>query len=196
MRKLRLIPGAGVPELLKDPETRVYRYAANMTVFYLMLGIGFMLTLVALMVYAFGTMTVTRWLVFAFVFALIGVIGVRVLYWRNVLQNHFVATRDDFLYIGSHQNAWEIHESLLTRESMGFESMDLSKTRGVMNIRVGGQFITLRLFSAFVYLAELEAFMGEVLLRIAEEEHLDALEASQDVSQDAVESDEDEDVEA
>ena len=91
----------------------------------------------------------------------------RAYYWVQFASDNLVALSESQLLVGTLKRVWAIDYEMLDTEKLGLDRMELGKMSASLNIQVAGQLIPLRLYNAFVFLNDLEVFIGSVLERVA-----------------------------
>jgi len=165
--RLELLHGPDIQKILDREDVDVYGYVLNMPALYFIVGL-------ALVFYGLGAycwwqthLTHTVWkALFGTAMLLGGALSVLALYWHHFATTRFLAIAEDRLFVGGKERLWSIDWDLLDADKMGFQQMELSRLRGILNIRVGGQDVRLHLFNAFAVLADIQGFMYAVLSKL------------------------------
>lgn len=145
---------------------QIFRYDLNKASIGLILFIGSLFFIAALLLWIFiglgGLMTAT------FIGTLF--IGVTFFsmasYWDHFRRTRFIAITDDSFFVGSDQKAWKVHWSLIDRESLNFDELQLSRLNGEIKINAAGQRVDVPLYTPFVFLNDLEGLIFEILQRL------------------------------
>lgn len=167
MSKIQLITGGAVEEALADDGAhRIFRYQLNKPT------IGVLLIVGALFFTAAGVLWFGFGLGGGFTAAFLIAIAIGISFfsmasfWGNFAQKNFIAVSDDYLFVGGDERAWRIHWSLVDRESLNMDELQLSRFQGRMHLQAGGQQIQIPLFTPFAFLDDIESLMFEFLRRL------------------------------
>jgi hypothetical protein len=104
--------------------------------------------------------------------------------WKRFADRSFLAISDKKLYVGDISKVWGIDWTLLDRDALGFERMDVSSVSGELPVEVGGQRIDVHLYNALVHLKNMQGFVLHLL------EHLQHSEQGTDLGADEAALDE------
>ena len=164
MSKIQLLTGGAVEESLEiDGVHRIFRYVLNKPTIGVLLLAGLLFFLAAAVLF-FGP-GLGGGFTAAFLIAI--VVGISFFsmasFWGNFTNKTFIAVSEEFLFVGSDERAWRVHWSLVTRESLNMEELQLSRFQGRMVLSAGGQEIDIPLFTPFAYLEDIEALIFEML---------------------------------
>ena len=171
MSKLELISGPAVEQTLRKEGVDVFRYVLNKPGLYLFLGVAMAFYGLAGITYWETQLAEPIWTVTFFCLLLVGLaFSAIAAYWHQFVNQHVVAVSDDHLFVGGAEKMWAISWDILTKKSLGFEEMELSRIQGALKIQVGGQTIKLHLFNALAYLADIEGLIFRLLNHIADQE--------------------------
>ena len=170
MSKIQLLAGPAVEEALEDEAVRqFFRYQLNPATVGLLLIFGGAGFLAAFLLWFFvglgGAMTL------AFIAALAAGMSFfsMAAFWGNFRNARFIAVSDDFFFVGKDEQAWRIHWSLITRESLNMDALQASRLRGKMHLESAGQTIEIPLYTPFVFIEDIEGLMFELLQRLESE---------------------------
>lgn len=167
MSRIQLISGPAVEESFQDADVRrVFHYQLNPATIGVLLLVG-LLFFIGAGVLWFGPGLGGGYTV-GFVLAIL--MGMSFFsmasFWENFRQKHFIAVSDDYLFVGQKEQAWRIHWSLVDRETLNLEDLQMSRFQGKMSLHSGGQDIDIPLFTPFVFLEDIEGLMFELLQRL------------------------------
>lgn len=167
MSKIQLLTGGAVEDTLEvDGADQVFRYRLNKPMIGVLLAIGGLFFLAAAILFVGpglgGGFTA------AFLLAIL--LGMSFFsmasFWGNFTQKRFIAISDQHLFVGADEKAWQIHWSLVDRESLNMEDLQLSRFQGRIQLKTGGQEIDIPLFTPFAILNDIEGLMFEFLKRL------------------------------
>jgi hypothetical protein len=170
MAKIHLLSGPAVGDALQDAAVRqIFRYRLNPPTVGLLVAIALLFFIGAGLVF-FGPGLGGGYSAAFFVSLFLGVSFFSMAgYWSRFKDDHFIAISDEYLFVGKEEKAWQIHWSLITRETLDFEAMSMSRFRGKLMLDAAGQPVEIPLFTPFVFVEDIEGLMLEVLRRLDEE---------------------------
>lgn len=186
MANVQLLDAKGVDEALQEGGVDVFRYQLNRLGYTLVVGIGgIMLAAAGYLWWQFG-FDQNLWIaIFAGLAAGGLAISIHAAYWYAFAGTHFVGVSDDKLLVGREEKAWAIDWSVLDPKSLGLQDMNLSPTKGALEVNVGGEEIKLYLYNAYVFLEDIQALMSSLLQRLQSQQ-----QSSEQVDSDQPELDE------
>jgi hypothetical protein len=163
--------GPNVEKTLQNGDVTVFRYTVNNAGLYLIIGIGLIFYALAGLTYWETQLSQPVWNVAFFSLLIVGT-GFNALaaYWHQFASQNVVAVSDEKLYVGGPKKLWGIDWDLLDRKAAGFDEMELSRLRGSLDMKVGGQRIKLHLFNAVAYLDDIEGLMFRLLSHLKEQQ--------------------------
>lgn len=171
MSKIQLLSGSAVDQALEGTAVRhLFRYDLNPATLGVLLVIGGLSFLAAAYLW-FGTGLGGGYTA-GFITALIAgsTFFSMASFWSNFSNSRFIAISDDFLFVGENdEKAWQIHWSLVDRDTLNFDEMKSSRFRGKINLEAAGQNIEIPLYTPFAYIEDLEGLMFELLQRLESE---------------------------
>ena len=173
--KLELLSGPAIDAALEAQGATVYRYVVNNAGLYLALGL-------ALVFYIFGGICFWQtglsgpFSMLAFVALMFSGVGLTAVaaYWHQFATQQLVGISPGYLFVGGPKATWVIAWELLDRRAMGFETMEMTRLRGALQMHVAGQDIRLHLFNPIAYLSGIEPFTAGVLQHLQLGEDLPA----------------------
>ncbi len=155
-------------QVANTPGARVFRYKFNQPGATVMLiGSGLLLAGVAAL-WWFTRFEQLYWFIAAVALA-IGSVGLLayVQHWSKFTRHHFVVVDPDALTVGdATRDAWRVVWPLLDVHALGFERLQVSGARGLLQVEVAGQQFPLHLYAPLAHIDDLQGFMVEVLERL------------------------------
>lgn len=167
MATIHLLSGPAVNEALQEAAVRqIFRYRLNPPTVGLLVAIGVLFFLGAgLMFFGPGLGGGYRLAFFISLFMGMSFLSMAG-FWSRFKDSHFIAISEDFFFVGKEDKAWRIDWSLITRETLDFESISMSRFRGKLTLNAAGQDVEIPLFTPFVFVEDIEGLMLEVLSRL------------------------------
>ena len=161
--KLPLLSGTAVNTAIAESEAQVFGYEINPAGLVIALAIAAVFYLLGLLCWwQTGLGGVWTVVFVALMFIGIGFTAIAA-YWHQFGNEQLVAVGSEKLFVGGPKATWAIDWELLDPQAMGFDKMEMTRLRGALQMRVGGQDIKLHLFNPIVFLGDIEGFMHGVL---------------------------------
>lgn len=164
MPQLQLLHGPAAEKALRRSDAQIFHYSINKPVLGAIAGLGAICAgLSAGWAIWVGLSDAINIAVFVIGCIASVYFAGRAYYWYTFAASQNIVISDTHLLLGDKRRVWAIAWDLLDTQKVGLDDIELGKMQATLTINVGREAIPLRLFNAFIYLENLERFIGTVL---------------------------------